>query len=1000
MDSALSASLRDLSQASAPFSSRLTSPVDAFARCVSAATKAIAASPSDERSVAKALAPVGAHMEDVEESSFSAGPGDVLEAHLPALAAAVKAFTCLTAAPPAGAVADARALCARRLAPVRAKGGEHERWADALDAVLSAMEGYCAAQLPEPLGRRGGAAAAGAAAGGAAGKAPVGKHAQVKMPKAARMSSGGGGVARQASARRELEPATTASSVSSVTRGVAAVSVGGGNGTSTGGGSSDRPGVVAFDAIISGPLAEYRVAADALGADMRPVTDAFVAAFKEEREYIANAAVTKKPAEPDYSAVGAAMGKCGSVAEEYPPSGELSKHVQAISESLPALGWVAVDTGATGFVKDQAGAGQMYIDRVKMAAKKTSDPTVHRTWATALEGLFKELVAYVKEYHTNSMQWNVPVTRSMSGGGGGVAAGGAFMGGDDEEESGADAVSAFKDILAGSLAAYVAAATALGPDMKKQTDAFVAAWKAEDDFIAKSATTPKPAEPDFSVVGGLMGAVGEAGQDYPPRGDFANHITAVSESVAALGWIAVDTGATNFVGDQAGAGQMYVDRVKMAAKKSSNPAAHREWAAAYEALYKDLKAYVKEYHTSALVWNSAAMKKPRSSSRGRRATVMADDGPAAGADPVSAFKALIDGPLAAYVSASAGLGADLKPQTDAFVEAWKAEEAFIAKAATMPKPAEPDFSVVGGLMGKVGEIGGNYPPRGELGNHVTAVSESVAALGWIAVDSGATSFVGDQAGAGQMYVDRVKMGAKKSSNPEAHRAWAAALETLFKELKAYTKEYHTSSLQWNSASRRAGAGPRVAARAPISAGEDSDNSLSAFAALVAGPVKTCMETGKSIGGGVSVQSVAMFDAFKAEYELLVQAAGRPKPDADTFADMIDPTGAAMGIVADAADSINDHLMTAMAESIPALGWIAVDSAPTKFISEYMDAGAFYTSKALMDARSLPTDEKKKIQAFSRSFKEVYTGLGAFVKAHHVSGLIWNNKVKPPASTGF
>jgi adenylyl cyclase-associated protein len=108
----------------------------------------------------------------------------------------------------------------------------------------------------------------------------------------------------------------------------------------------------------------------------------------------------------------------------------------------------------------------------------------------------------------------------------------------------------------------------------------------------------------------------------------------------------------------------------------------------------------------------------------------------------------------------------------------------------------------------------------------------------------------------------------------------------------------------------------------------------------------------------------------------------------------------MGDVADIAEGTSDNLMTAMAESIPAVGWVAVPSGPKAFVTEYADAGAFYTSKALMQARSLSADDKKRVQAFCRCMKEVYSQLAGFVRTHHDSSLVWNNKISPPRDVTF
>jgi hypothetical protein len=331
---------------------------------------------------------------------------------------------------------------------------------------------------------------------------------------------------------------------------------------------------------------------------------------------------------------------------------------------------------------------------------------------------------------------------------------------------------------------------------------------------------------------------------------------------------------------------------------------------------------------------------------------------------------------------------------------------FLKMAVNCTKPAEPDYSPIADHMGAVGEMAQRYAPRGPYANHMTAVGDSVSALGWIAVDSGAASFVVDQAGAGQFFIDKVKMGAKKTDEPVKHQAWASALESLYAALKAYVEAHHSSSLQWNSAKQarpRSVSRSRGGAFSGASGGPDTaENSLSSFASLVAGPVMTCVRDGEALGGAAAAQARALHSAFKAEYAFLITASGRRRPNEDEFADLVDPVGQAMGPVVDAVASMNPrdanfHIMTAVAESTPALGWVAIDSNPKGFILEYIEAGAFYISKALMDARKMPADDKSKTQAYVRSFQELCGQLVDHVERHHASGLKWNSGISVPPS---
>lgn len=122
----------------------------------------------------------------------------------------------------------------------------------------------------------------------------------------------------------------------------------------------------------------------------------------------------------------------------------------------------------------------------------------------------------------------------------------------------------------------------------------------------------------------------------------------------------------------------------------------------------------------------------------------------------------------------------------------------MAKAKKMGKPddVQPMLGGIAVRMGEVGAIAERVGPRGELSQHCTAVVESVLALNWVAVEEKATGYVGDMAGAGQFFLDKVKMGARKMETPKLHREWARLLELLYDGLKAFVKEFHTQRLCW------------------------------------------------------------------------------------------------------------------------------------------------------------------------------------------------------------
>ncbi|KAG8571858.1 hypothetical protein GDO81_011807 [Engystomops pustulosus] len=85
-----------------------------------------------------------------------------------------------------------------------------------------------------------------------------------------------------------------------------------------------------------------------------------------------------------------------------------------------------------------------------------------------------------------------------------------------------------------------------------------------------------------------------------------NHLSAISESISALGWIAVTPAPGPFVKEMADAAAFYTNRVLKDYKNSD--VRHVDWVKSYLNIWSDLQAYIKEYHTTGTTWNSILTK--------------------------------------------------------------------------------------------------------------------------------------------------------------------------------------------------------------------------------------------------------------------------------------------------------------------------------------------------------------------------------------------------------
>lgn len=187
---------------------------------------------------------------------------------------------------------------------------------------------------------------------------------------------------------------------------------------------------------------------------------------------------------------------------------------------------------------------------------------------------------------------------------------------------------------------------------------------------------------------------------------------------------------------------------------------------------------------------------------------------AAAAHPVAAAyrDTIVDDAVLAFVTASAGLGADVAAQAAALSAAFSAQAAFLAAAGGCAKPAsEADLSALlaptVAAMTTVGNAASAVPPSHPRAHHLSAVGDSVGVLGWVAVDTNPVAHIADAAGAGDFFLYKVLMGAKGGADAPAAQAWVAALRGVIAALKAYVKEYHTQGLVWNFASKMPASSP-------------------------------------------------------------------------------------------------------------------------------------------------------------------------------------------------
>ncbi|XP_017790023.1 PREDICTED: adenylyl cyclase-associated protein 1 isoform X2 [Habropoda laboriosa] len=174
-------------------------------------------------------------------------------------------------------------------------------------------------------------------------------------------------------------------------------------------------------------------------------------------------------------------------------------------------------------------------------------------------------------------------------------------------------------------------------------------------------------------------------------------------------------------------------------------------------------------------------------------------------------------------------------------------------------------------------------------------------------------------------------------------------------------------------------------------------SVTGYEDLLAGPVKEYLQLSDKIGGDVATHSKFVEKAFQIQLEFIRTAASRPAPvnQSEQIA-LLAPTSTQIQHIQEFREKNRvsqffNHL-SAISESIPALGWVAVSPTPAPYVKEMNDAGQFYTNRVLKEWK-----EKDKVHVeWCKAWVQTLSDLQQYVRQHHTTGLVWAKTGSVPA----
>ncbi|RZC40878.1 adenylyl cyclase-associated protein 1 [Asbolus verrucosus] len=179
-------------------------------------------------------------------------------------------------------------------------------------------------------------------------------------------------------------------------------------------------------------------------------------------------------------------------------------------------------------------------------------------------------------------------------------------------------------------------------------------------------------------------------------------------------------------------------------------------------------------------------------------------------------------------------------------------------------------------------------------------------------------------------------------------------------------------------------------------------SVQGFTNIIQGPLTQYLQISQQIGGDVGQHSQLVHNAFQVQFQYLTLASQSKQPSQPEIINLLKPTSDQISAIQDfreknRSSKFFNHL-SAISESIPALGWVTVSPAPAPYVKEMNDAGQFYTNRVLKDWK----EKDKKHVEWVKAWIQTLTELQAFVKQHHTTGLVWAGKgvaAPPPPPPG-
>ncbi|PIO72110.1 CAP protein [Teladorsagia circumcincta] len=164
----------------------------------------------------------------------------------------------------------------------------------------------------------------------------------------------------------------------------------------------------------------------------------------------------------------------------------------------------------------------------------------------------------------------------------------------------------------------------------------------------------------------------------------------------------------------------------------------------------------------------------------------------------------------------------------------------------------------------------------------------------------------------------------------------------------------------------------------------------AYDAALADVIENWSTLSDQIGGDVKLMREKVTAVFSSLRIFLWTAACQAEPSADEVQRLVSPIVNLLSDINRFKDSKRkapqfNHLC-AVAEGIPAVGWVLVKKTPAAHVKEMLEASMFYVNRVLKEFKD---GDQKNIE-WARSWKNLLETMHTFVRQTHTTGLEWNS----------